>query len=138
MKEAVHSTEHYTTFGSTLYQAYELSNKEWKLGFTVGLGQSPRRRKVVCGDLLALQAEIRLAKERFGLPEDARVLSCYEAGRDGFPFWRRQRSGRTLKGPSLSPGSGNWRGWIATSTQRWSGRVRSSSSPGVPGGARRP
>ena len=84
MKEAAHSTEHYTTFGSTLYQAYELSNKEWKLGFTVGLGQSPRRRKIVCGDLLALQAEIRLAKKRFGLPEDARVLSCYEAGRDGF------------------------------------------------------
>jgi transposase len=84
MKEAAHSTGHYTTFGSTLYQAYELSNKEWKLGFTVGLGQSPRRRKIVSGDLLALQAEIRLAKKRFGLPENARVLSCYEAGRDGF------------------------------------------------------
>jgi transposase len=84
MKETTRSTEHYITFGSTLYQAYELGNKEWKLGFTVGLGQSPRRRKIAGGDLVALREEIRLAKKRFGLPEDARVLSCYEAGRDGF------------------------------------------------------
>ena len=30
-----------------------------------------------------LQQEITRAKQRFGLPEDARVVSCYEAGRDG-------------------------------------------------------
>jgi transposase len=28
--------------------------------------------------------EISAAKKRFGLPEDAKVISCYEAGRDGF------------------------------------------------------
>jgi transposase len=32
----------------------------------------------------ALQDEIRAAKKRFGLSEDAPVRSCYEAGRDGF------------------------------------------------------
>ena len=68
----------------TLYIAFELSNTKWKLGFTIGLGQKPRERNVDAGDLLALKEEIRLAKKRFGLPEDARVLSCYEAGRDGF------------------------------------------------------
>ena len=68
----------------TLYIAFELSNKKWKLGFTIGLGQKPRERSVDAGDLLALEEEIRLAKKRFGLPEDAPVLSCYEAGRDGF------------------------------------------------------
>ena len=31
-----------------------------------------------------LLAEIKAAKKRFGLPEDAPVISCYEAGRDGF------------------------------------------------------
>lgn len=31
-----------------------------------------------------MQHEIELAKKRFGLPETARVLSCYEAGRHGF------------------------------------------------------
>ena len=33
---------------------------------------------------LSLVLEIRAAKKRFGLPEDAPVLCCYEAGRDGF------------------------------------------------------
>lgn len=67
-----------------LYMAFELSNKEWKLGFTVGLGQSPRRRKISAGDLVGLGQEIVLAKKRFGLPESRPVMSCYEAGRDGF------------------------------------------------------
>jgi transposase len=70
--------------GGTLYLAFELGNKDWKLGFTVGLGQKPRRRKVKAGDLAGLEEEINLAKKRFGLAEDSRVLSCYEAGRDGF------------------------------------------------------
>jgi transposase len=68
----------------TLYIAFELSNKKWKLGFTIGLGQRPRERNVDAGDLVALEEEIYLAKKRFSLPEDARILSCYEAGRDGF------------------------------------------------------
>ena len=34
----------YSTF-STLYLAFELSNKKWKLGFTIGLGQKPRERE---------------------------------------------------------------------------------------------
>jgi transposase len=31
-----------------------------------------------------LEKEVRAAKERFGLAEDTPVVSCYEAGRDGF------------------------------------------------------
>jgi transposase len=56
----------------------------WKLGFTIGLGQSPRRRTIDAGDLGALAWEIRRAKRRFGLPERAGVMSCYEAAWDGF------------------------------------------------------
>ena len=67
-----------------LYLAFELSNAEWKLGFTPGAGQKPRERKVGAANLGALQLEIRLAKQRFGLPESTLVRSCYEAGRDGF------------------------------------------------------
>jgi transposase len=51
---------------------------------TVGLGQPPRLRSVKAGDLATLASELRQAKRKFGLPEDARVVSCYEAGRDGF------------------------------------------------------
>jgi hypothetical protein len=29
-------------------------------------------------------SEIEKAKLRFGLPQDAKVVPCYEAGRDGF------------------------------------------------------
>jgi hypothetical protein len=35
-------------------------------------------------ELAALEKEIQLAKVRFGLPREAPVRSCYEAGRDGF------------------------------------------------------
>ena len=67
-----------------LYLAFELGNKEWKMGFTVGFGQRPRERTVLAGDLGGVKREIERAKRRFGLSGEARVLSCYEAGRDGF------------------------------------------------------
>ena len=54
------------------------------LGFTIGFGQRPRLRSIAARDLTALQDEIQLARARFGLPEQAEVVSCYEAGRDGF------------------------------------------------------
>jgi transposase len=67
-----------------LHLAFDLGWTEWKLAFTVGHGQSPRLRTTRARDLVALQREIARAKERFGLPVDAPVVSCYEAGRDGF------------------------------------------------------
>lgn len=69
-----------------LYLAFELSNSHWKLGFTIGLGQSPRRRTIPAGELSQLLEEIERAKRRFKLKlvDDVRVVSCYEAGRDGF------------------------------------------------------
>ena len=67
-----------------LYLALELSREEWKMGFTIGFGQAPRLRNLRGGDLVGLLNEIRQAKERFGLVEEAIVRSCYEAGRDGF------------------------------------------------------
>ena len=82
MSETTGSTEH-STF-PTLYLAFELGNNKWKLGFTVGLGQRPRQRNINAGDLAALDREIQRAKKRFGLPQTAPLMSCYEAGRDGF------------------------------------------------------
>jgi transposase len=34
--------------------------------------------------LTRLHAELASARQHFGLPADARVVLCYEAGRDGF------------------------------------------------------
>jgi len=67
-----------------LYMAMELSQKEWKLGFSVGPGQAPRLRNMPGRNLEVLKDEIRLARERFGLGKGVEVESCYEAGRDGF------------------------------------------------------
>jgi transposase len=77
-------TQHSTENSKVLYLAFELSEKTWKLGFTMGLGQRVRERNVRAGDLDKLQKEIKAAKERFNLPDEAIVRSCYEAGRDGF------------------------------------------------------
>jgi len=66
-----------------MYMAMELSKKTWKLGFGIG-EQKHRIVNVEAGDLLALELAIEQAKERFQLPHDAKVRSCYEAGRDAF------------------------------------------------------
>jgi transposase len=73
-----------STTSGVLHVAFELGRKKWTLGFTIGLGQKPRRKKVRGGDTTAVRTELAAAKRRFGLPEAARVVSCYEAGPDGF------------------------------------------------------
>lgn len=81
----------YSAFEPVLYLAFELSEAHWKLGFTIGVGQRSRERNIMSCDLVALRDEIQRAKKRFDLPETVRVVSCYEAGRDGFS---RKTSGR--------------------------------------------
>jgi transposase len=63
-----------------LLLAFELGQRSWKLGFTVGIGQRPRIRQMPAGAVSALVAEIARAKQRFGLAAEAPVTSCYEAG----------------------------------------------------------
>ena len=68
----------------TLYVAFELGKKEWKLAMTSGFGAAPWLRTVAGGDLRAVERALRQGRLRFGLPVQAPVVSCYEAGRDGF------------------------------------------------------
>jgi transposase len=84
--------QEYNDQKQVLYLAFELSAKNWLLGFSIGLGQKPRRRTIAAGKLPLLLAEIVEAKKRFGLAESAPVVSCYEAGRDGFWLDRWLRS----------------------------------------------
>lgn len=79
-----HSLESTATDVPMLYLALELSHRGWTLAFTTGRGQVPRIRKIAAGALDALATEIARARQRFGLPPTPRVVSCYEAGRDGF------------------------------------------------------
>src|SRR5262249_43157458 len=73
-----------TMSGPRLPLALELSWSQWKRAFTIGHGQPARLRAIGARDLPQLLQEIAKAKRRFGLPDDAAVVSCYEAGRDGF------------------------------------------------------
>lgn len=67
-----------------LYVAFELSKETWKLAFADGLNRSPRIRDVPAGNMEQLEAEVRTAQVRFGLPDDCPIVSGYEVGRDGF------------------------------------------------------
>jgi transposase len=67
-----------------LYLALELSWNEWKLAFATGPADNPRLRSIGARKTDVLLQEIAKAKQRFGLSETAAVVSCYEAGRDGF------------------------------------------------------
>jgi transposase len=67
-----------------LYVAFELSKKEWKLGLTSGFGVPALLRTVPAGDVAAVRRTLQTSGARLGLPADAPVVSCYEAGRDGF------------------------------------------------------
>jgi transposase len=71
-----------TALASALYMATELSNKKWKLGFSNG--EKNRIITIDAGDWPALTAAINLARTKLYCAPDCHVVSCYEAGRDGF------------------------------------------------------
>ncbi len=68
----------------TLHVAMELSKTSWKLAFSDGGVRRPRVVGVVARDWPQFDAAVARAKQRLGLPSEAPVRSCYEAGRDGF------------------------------------------------------
>jgi len=67
-----------------LLMALELGRRQWMIGFTTTPGAPVRQRTLGANEWQRLPAEIAAAKARFGLPPDAPVESCYEAGPDGF------------------------------------------------------
>jgi len=84
MTTTVTHHEQRNTTEATLFVAFELREKTWKLGFTTGHGQKPRERTVAARQHEHVLHDIAQAKRRFGLPDTAPVVSCYEAGREGF------------------------------------------------------
>ena len=67
-----------------LFVALELGLEEWKLAFCTGLDQRIWGCSVPAGDRQRLLRVVDRARRKFGLPEGCEVVSCYEAGRDGF------------------------------------------------------
>jgi transposase len=68
----------------TLYVAFELGKTDWKLAMTSGFGIQPWLRTVASREWPAVARAIAQGRARFGLSAAAPVVSCYEAGRDGF------------------------------------------------------
>lgn len=75
-----------------LLVALELSRSTWKVLFTDRLSGQRRAVDVKAWDQEAFGEQLQRAKQRFGLPATVRVISCQEAGRDGFSVHRFLRS----------------------------------------------
>ncbi len=71
---------------ATIYAAIELSSKNWLLGIQAPDGKKIRRHQVPAGDSAKLISHLERARARVQGDTDAqvRVMTCYEAGRDGF------------------------------------------------------
>ena len=63
--------------------AFELAQRHWRLAFTDGEGR-PRLVTLEAGDRVAVRTAMAKARTHFGLDAATAVVSCYEAGRDGF------------------------------------------------------
>jgi len=72
-----------TASDSTLCVAFELGEGRWKLTMAGAPGGPLVRRTIPARDTGRMLEAIRLGAQRLGL-EGSRVVSCYEAGRDGF------------------------------------------------------
>src|SRR5687767_13112241 len=68
----------------TLYVAFELSRKKWKLGFSDGKSARARTVTIDAQDWQGLDRELERARHRFGLEKGVRIVSCYEIGRESF------------------------------------------------------
>ena len=73
-----------TVLRDILCISFELGEGTWTLSFTSGFGEKVFRRRLRGRDREGLLRAIGVMKDHLGLPGDARVVSCYEAGREGF------------------------------------------------------
>jgi transposase len=84
MMKKDHSAEGKRTIqaSTTLYLGLELSNKNWKLAFSNGIKN--RFVTIYARDLKRFHQEVDESRKRLGLASNGQIMSCYEAGRDGF------------------------------------------------------
>src|SRR5262249_57716275 len=89
---------------SRLLVSLEVGWKKWRLAFGSEMGQRPWQRGIAAGGVAALKLAMCGGKQRFGLPQDCPVFSCYEAGGGGFLVCRLlSRIGFSHLVPPLSP-----------------------------------
>ena len=96
MIQATLPREH-SPIGAKMCVALELGGTRWKLTASSG-GTRVTETSVAAGDVEGLWQKIGAARSRHGVPAEGPVVSCYEAGRDGFWLHREleRRGGRNL------------------------------------------
>jgi transposase len=72
-----------TTKTPTIYMALDLGRRRWTVGVLLPGDRDARLFQIAGGDREALSELIRRRRQMLGDP-GVRVVSCYEAGRDGF------------------------------------------------------
>jgi transposase len=72
---------------TVLYMAMELSDTQWRLAF--GAGARQRQVVIEACDVGGLCEQIDKVKAKWSLAPETVVVSCYEAGRDGFWLHRQ-------------------------------------------------
>ncbi len=91
---------------ATVFVAIELSGKDWLTAVQSPRQERPGRHKLAAGDARGLWAVIE--RERSALQRDGwtgvRVVTCYEAGRDGF-WLHRFLAGQGAESWVVDPGS---------------------------------
>lgn len=102
MKKTQVTRQDNNTGQATLYIAFELGDRDWKLAFSDGSRE--RLRKIDADEKEEIWEEIEKSKEHFGLGDDLRVVSCYEAGRDGF-WLHRYLESRGVENLVVDPSS---------------------------------
>jgi transposase len=96
MTQAILQVEH-NPIPRKLCVALELGGTRWKLVASSG-GTKVTESGVAAGDVDGLWQKILAAQTRHGVPSDGIIVSCYEAGRDGFWVHRdlERRGARNL------------------------------------------
>ncbi len=93
----------YSPKENVLYLAFDLGNKNWQLAFSRG-GSKISEHGMIARDLDRLTKKIESAKGRLGLKGECRIVSCYEAGRDGF-WLHRELERRGIQNRIVDPSS---------------------------------
>jgi transposase len=70
--------------GRTMYVAFELGARSWRLAVGTDRQDGVREYTVKAGDVGAVWAKLERARVSWGVAAATPVVSCYEAGRDGF------------------------------------------------------
>lgn len=100
---ALTAQPHGTCAEGVLFVAIDMSLKTWKVASAPD-GGTPRVNTVAGRDVRGLLEELDRARSRFDLPPTCRVVSCYEAGRDGL-WLHRALAERGVESMIVDPGS---------------------------------